>query len=90
MFPETIPVAHPLREPSVVPHPQWISGFTSGFISPQCLSGSTSNDSGELSHLVATLPSAVVRGGLGELSHLRETCEIPYSQWLAISSWFYK
>lgn len=29
MFPETIPVARPLREPCVIPHPQWISGFTS-------------------------------------------------------------
>ena len=53
MFPETIPVARPLREPCVIPHPQWISGFSSGFTSLQCLSGFTSNDNGELSHLVA-------------------------------------
>ena len=30
MFPETIPVARPLREPCVIPHPQWLAGFTSG------------------------------------------------------------
>lgn len=30
MFPETIPVARPLREPCVIPPSQWISGFTSG------------------------------------------------------------
>ena len=30
MFPDTIPVARPLREPCLIPHPQWISGFTSG------------------------------------------------------------
>jgi len=30
MFPETIPVARPLREPCIIPHPQWITGFTSG------------------------------------------------------------
>lgn len=29
MFPETIPVPRPLRETSVIPHPQWIAGFTS-------------------------------------------------------------
>ena len=71
MFPETISVARPLREPCVIPHSQWISGFTSGFTPLQCLSGFTSNDSGELSHLD------------GELSHLRKTCEISHSKWLA-------
>ena len=30
MFPETIPVARPLREPCVIPDTQWISGFTAG------------------------------------------------------------
>ena len=29
MFPETIPVSRPRRETSVIPHPQWIAGFTS-------------------------------------------------------------
>lgn len=29
MFPETIPVPRPIRETSVIPHPQWIAGFTS-------------------------------------------------------------
>lgn len=30
MFPETIPVSRPLRETTcVIPHPQWIAGFTS-------------------------------------------------------------
>ena len=29
MFPETIPVPRPLRETSVIPHPQWIAGFIS-------------------------------------------------------------
>lgn len=51
MFPETIPVARPLREPSVIPHPQWISGFTSGFTPLQFLSGFTFNDGGVLSYL---------------------------------------
>ena len=30
MFPETIPAARPLREICVIPHSQWIAGFTSG------------------------------------------------------------
>lgn len=29
MFPETVPVPRPLREDCVIPHPQWIAGFTS-------------------------------------------------------------
>ena len=29
MFPETIPVSRPIRETSVIPHSQWIAGFTS-------------------------------------------------------------
>jgi len=31
MFPETIPVPRPSRETCVIPHPQWLVGFTSGF-----------------------------------------------------------
>ena len=30
MFPETIPVSRPLRETCVIPHSDWIAGFTSG------------------------------------------------------------
>lgn len=30
MFPETIPVPRPLRETCVIPHSDWIAGFTSG------------------------------------------------------------
>lgn len=30
MFPETIPVPRPLRETYVIPHSDWIAGFTSG------------------------------------------------------------
>jgi hypothetical protein len=30
MFPETVPLPRPLREDCVIPHPQWIAGFTSG------------------------------------------------------------
>lgn len=30
MFPETVPVSRPLRETCVIPHSQWIAGFTSG------------------------------------------------------------
>jgi len=30
MFPETVPTTRPLRENCVIPHPQWIAGFTSG------------------------------------------------------------
>lgn len=30
MFPETIPVPRPLRETCVIPHSQWLVGFTSG------------------------------------------------------------
>jgi len=29
MFPETVPVPRPLRETCVIPHSQWIAGFTS-------------------------------------------------------------
>lgn len=29
MFPETVPVPRPLRETCIIPHPQWIAGFTS-------------------------------------------------------------
>lgn len=30
MFPETVPVSRPLRETCVIPHSNWIAGFTSG------------------------------------------------------------
>lgn len=30
MFPETIPVPRPLKETCVIPHSDWIAGFTSG------------------------------------------------------------
>lgn len=32
MFPETIPVPRPIRETSVIPHSQWIAGFTNNFM----------------------------------------------------------
>ena len=30
MFPETIPVPRPSKETCLIPHPQWLVGFTSG------------------------------------------------------------
>lgn len=50
MFPETIPVSRPLRETTcVIPHPQWIAGFTSAIKHSQLIAGFCNSFTGDRS-----------------------------------------